>query len=222
MTYKKDFPTRLTRVDTLMLPDHWHLTEKDVCYFLGEYTAKNGFIFSVTNDLISNLKKGVEKKGLLEWKYKERAILETATAFRDALPTPAGLKSVAFVPIPPSSAKDDPRYDDRLVRILQAIHPESLLDIRELLVQTKSVVPSHKAESLGQSRPGPAEIMSNYTLDTSLKEPLPKIIFVMDDVLTAGAHFRASKNFLSSHFPGVPVTGLFIARRVPGTTEITD
>ena len=222
MTYKKDFPTLLTRVDALMLADHWYLTEEDVCYFLGEYTAKKGFTFSATNNLISNLKKGMEKKGLPEWKYKEIAIQHAATALRDALPPPPGIKIVTFVPIPPSSAKSDPGYDDRLVRILQAIHPDSPLDIRELIVQIESTEPSHKAESKGLTRLKPDEILNNYTLDGSLKNPQPKVIFAVDDVLTAGSHFRAAKDFLSSHFPGVRVTGLFVARRVPGTTEIDD
>ena len=48
------------------------------------------------------------------------------------------------------------------------------------------------------------------------------MLFLVDDVLTAGSHFRAAKDLLSLNFPGVPVVGLFVARRVPGTTEIGD
>ena len=92
----------------------------------------------------------------------------------------------------------------------------------EPIVQLKSTEPSHTAESNGQPRLKPPEIVSNYAIDSNLKIPNPKVIFVVDDVLTAGAHFRASKDFLSPSFPGVPVTGLFVARRVPGTTEIID
>ena len=132
------------------------------------------------------------------------------------------MKGFTFVPIPPSSSKDDPGYDDRLVRMLQAIHPAPLLDIRELIVQLRSSEPSHLAETMGKPRLTPEEILSNYKLDDSLKEPTPNNIFVVDDVLTTGAHFRAAKDFLSSHFPGLPVFGLFVARRVPGTTEIAD
>ena len=218
MTYKRGFPTRLTKVDATTLNDHCHLTEQDACYFLGEYTARTGFRGGVTNDLIINLKKGVDRRGKPGWEYKERAIQQAATAFRDALPQPADFKAFTFVPIPPSSSRDDPGYDDRLVRMLQAIHPETPYDIRELIVQIESTEPSHKSEI----RLKPDELLSIYKLDDSLKEPTPTNIFLVDDVLTKGAHFRASKNFLSSKFPGIPVFGLFVARRVPGTTEITD
>jgi hypothetical protein len=37
---------------------------------------------------------------------------------------------------------------------------------------------------------------------------------ILDDVLTAGTHFRAMSIVLSQRFPGVPIVGLFIARRV--------
>ena len=94
MTYKKDFPTRLTKVDALMLDDHWYLSEGDICYFLGEYTAREGFSFSATNDLILNLKKGVDRRGRPGWRYKERAIRVAATAFRDALPQPPEMKAL--------------------------------------------------------------------------------------------------------------------------------
>ena len=220
MTYKRGFPTLLTKVDATTLNDHCYLTEQDECYFLGEYTARAGFSFGPTNDLISNLKKGVDRRGKPEWRYKERAIQQAATAFRDALPPPPNPARliVTFVPVPPSSSKDDPGYDDRLVRMLQAIRPKTPFDIRELIIQIESTEPSHTSVV----RLTPDEILSNYKLDESLKEPTPSKIFVVDDVLTLGSHFRAAKDFLSSHFPGVKVAGLFVARRVPGTTEITD
>jgi hypothetical protein len=40
---------------------------------------------------------------------------------------------------------------------------------------------------------------------------------VVDDVLTTGAHFKAMKMTLEDAFPGVPLVGLFLARRVPDT-----
>jgi len=42
---------------------------------------------------------------------------------------------------------------------------------------------------------------------------LPQI-GILDDVLTAGTHFRAMQTVLSDRFPGVPIIGLFVARRV--------
>jgi len=43
---------------------------------------------------------------------------------------------------------------------------------------------------------------------------------VFDDFLTTGSHFRAMTSVLEAEFPGVPITGLFIARRVPQSDVI--
>ena len=39
-----------------------YLTAMDECYFLGEYTARKGFAFSATNQLILNFKKAMNKR----------------------------------------------------------------------------------------------------------------------------------------------------------------
>ena len=57
MTSGNTFPRRLTEIDDLARPDHWYLTPEDDCYFLGEYTARKGFVFSATNQLVLNFKK---------------------------------------------------------------------------------------------------------------------------------------------------------------------
>ena len=69
-----------------------------------------------------------------DWHYKRSAIRTAAEEFRLAL-HPEALDSLTFVPIPPSKAKADPLYDDRLIRMLNAIRPEPPLDIRELIVR---------------------------------------------------------------------------------------
>ena len=51
------FPHRLTKIDDLTREDHWYLTDEDDCYFLGEYTAREGFGHSHTNSVIYNIKK---------------------------------------------------------------------------------------------------------------------------------------------------------------------
>ena len=54
MTSGSTFPQRLTKIDDLALPDHYYLTAEDDCYFLGEYTARKGYAFSPTNQLVLN------------------------------------------------------------------------------------------------------------------------------------------------------------------------
>ena len=41
-----------------------------------------------------------------------------------------------------------------------------------------------------------------------------EFIFIVDDVLTTGAHFVAAKSLLKRQFPETPVMGVFVARRV--------
>jgi hypothetical protein len=80
-------PIRLTKIDELTFPDHYRLNDTDECYFIGEYTARAGFSHSATNDLISNLKKSIDKKDRPEWKYKGWAIAHAANQLRRSIAT---------------------------------------------------------------------------------------------------------------------------------------
>jgi len=159
----------------------------------------------------------VDRRGLPEWPYKERAILQVAGAFRSALQD-AALDLWTFVPVPPSKAKNDPLYDDRLTRMLREIRPLPPIDVRELILQTQSAEASH----LTEIRPSADQIKSRYTIDERVCLPQIAQIAIVDDVLTAGAHFRAAKSILAQRFPTIRTIGLFIARRVPNTVEIED
>jgi hypothetical protein len=125
MTSANTFPQRLTKIDDLARPDHWYLTPEDDCYSFGEYIARKGFAFSATNQLTLNFKKGLDKRVTPQWKYKGRAIGDAAAAFRASL-NGEWLKIAALIPIPPSKAKTDALYDDRLVQMLNAIRPKPL------------------------------------------------------------------------------------------------
>ena len=219
MTSDGTFPRRLTKVDDLIRADHWHQTDADACYFIGEYTASQGHSYSDINQLIWNFKKTMNRRGRAEWPYKDQAIQTAAAAFRKAL-TPKDLDRLTFVPIPPSKAKGDPLYDDRLTQMLGAIRPKPPLDIRELVVQTESTDAVHDRGV----RPTPEQIQALYRIDETLTEPAPGIIAVVDDILTTGAHFRAAKSVLSTHFPETSIIGLFIARRVrvPAADDFPD
>ena len=200
----------LTRIDDLTFPDHYRLDATDESYFVGEYTSRAGYSHSATNDLIHNLKKGMERKDRPEWRYKIWAITTAASQLRTSL-NPDYLRVATFVPVPPSRAKGDPLYDDRMVQVLQQLGAG--VDDRELVVQVESYEPSHGAAS---SRPGPDELYQNYRIDQACVQPAPKSIAVVDDVLTTGAHFKAMQRILNETFPDVPLIGVFLARRVPG------
>ena len=220
MTSATTFPQRLTRIDDLMRSDHVYLSEDDVCYFIGEYTARKGYAYSATNQLVLNFKKTMDRRGLPEWHHKGRAIMVAALAFRTALEPMRRemLNKLTFVPIPPSKAKDDPLYDDRLTQMLNLIRPDPKLDVRELIVLKHSIDAFHSSDV----RPGPDEIEGLYRIDDELTQPEPDLIVIVDDVLTTGAHFRSAQAVLSSHFPTAKIIGLFIARRVPDTSDFDE
>lgn len=204
---------RVVKIEALMLPDHSYLDEQDECYFYGEYTARKGYAHSSTNQLILNFKKGVDKRGTNQWQYKEQAIRQAAQIFRAAIQVNAEL---TFVPVPPSKAKTDPNYDDRMLRLLQQVCMGwAQPDIRELVLQRQSADASHASDF----RPSPDDLIANYAIDEQLTNPLPRTILIVDDVLTTGCHFKAMKRVLLARFPNANVIGLFIARRVPTADE---
>ena len=209
MTSDRSLPSRFTEIDELTRPDHSWLTDTDRCYSLGEYTARQGYTYSATNNLIQNFKKKPDRQGKPEWRYKEQAILRAARAFRDALNADA--RTWVFVPVPPSKMRDDPLYDDRMTKMLRAIWPDQPADVRELIIQTESTAAAHES----QERPTLPQLQVRYRIDETVTMPEPAIVAIVDDVLTTGAHFRAASAVLTARFPAVRIVGLFIARRVP-------
>lgn len=214
MTSGSSFPQRLTKIDALTLPDHSHLAASDECYFLGEYTARRGFSFSATNNLVLNFKKAMSLRGQPQWKWKGVAIAQAAEAFAAALRA-QWLDIATLVPIPPSKARNDPLHDDRVMRMLRQIRPNGPLDIRELIVQSQSTAAAHEL----QSRPGPDDIFQHYHFSAARMQPRPQVIGIFDDVLTTGAHFKAAQLLLRSQFPDTKIIGFFVARRIPDTAD---
>jgi hypothetical protein len=58
------------------------------------------------------------------------------------------------------------------------------------------------------------ELEEVWTVDEACAEPHPGQVAMVEDVLTAGAHFVAAKRVLRERFPGVEVIGVVYARRV--------
>ena len=215
MTVADGFPQRLAAIDDLTRGDHSYLRRTDVCRYIGEYTAGKGFPYSATNSLILDFKMPVSRAGRRNWPQKQKAIASAAAALRRALEANP-LDAAVFVPVPPSKSKDDDGYDDRLVRMLRAVRPQRPLDVRELIVQTHSVEPTHRRSA----RLRASEIEEIYDIDEAQEAPPAGLVVVVDDLLTSGAHFRAAQRTLSRRFPDIDVVGLFLARRVAETTAV--
>jgi hypothetical protein len=213
-TSKKSFPQRLTSVDQLSRPDHARLQESDQCGFFGEYTARKGFIFSETNDLILNFKIGVQYRGTNRWPHKQRAIKAIGEAFGVAL-SKDWLDSATLVPVPPSKSRNNPLYDDRVLQMLRCIPSNKQLDIRELIIQIGERDAAHEADC----RPRPEDLLAIYQINEALAAPEPVSIGIFDDLLVTGCSFKACQALLQGRFPEVPIFGLFVARRAPETMD---
>jgi hypothetical protein len=115
--------------------------------------------------------------------------------------------------MPPSLTKANPMYDDRLRQIVDVMTRSLGSDVRELVIQTRDMQPAHLVPS-GTPRPRPEDWYAVYQIDEQLAEPAPRNILVVDDVLTAGAHFVGIKRRLRERFPTMGnIIGCFYARR---------
>jgi len=217
MTSGMPFPSNLTAIDKLTRQDHSYLAPEDSCFFLGEYTARKGYAYSDTNNLIINLKKDASRRGKPEWRYKEMAIAASSDALTRAI-NDRWLEEATFVPIPPSKAKDDPMFDDRMTQVLSGINRPNPVDCRELIFQQRSTDAVHETDQ----RMAPDEIYTLYEINEDSRLPKPSRIVLCDDVLTTGAHFKAAQRILSEAYPDVPIVGCFIARRVPEAIDVED
>lgn len=201
---------RLSQIDETSRGDHYHLTAEDRCYYLYEYTSHRDYSFSATNQLISNLKKKPSQADQPHYWYKGQAIGTCGRALGAAL-NPAWLGSATLVPVPGSKATDHPEYDDRMERICRLMR-QPAPDVRALVRQAASTTASHEA---GQGdRVTVEDLLDLYSIDETIAAPAPQAIGIVDDVLTAGTHYRAMHTVLAARFPNVPIIGLFVARRV--------
>jgi hypothetical protein len=210
---------RFIRIDDALRADHYYLTTADECYCLGDYHPHSGYQAGSINNLISNFKKPVDRRGRPEYRYKEQAITDVGRYVREGL-RPEALPNCTFIPIPPSKAKSDPLYDDRAVRALRSGQPP--LDVRELILMRQSTRAHHEYEA-GEKRPTPEGLYELLAIDPScLKAPLRQTVVIFDDLLTTGTHFKACQRLVRENTPAeTRVIGLFIGRRrLPSVEEM--
>lgn len=199
---------RFSQIDDGNRADHTRLGPDDRCLYLFEYTSGRDYSFSTTNNLINNLKKKPTSSES-QRRYKAQAIAQCGGHFREGL-DPDWLVRATLVPIPGSKAADHGDFDDRMTQVARAIQPG--IDVRALVRQTQSLRASHE---VGEGdRVSVEELLAAYQIDESLAQPDPVTIGIMDDVLTAGTHYRAMQTVLSRRFPAATIFGLFVARRV--------
>lgn len=115
-----------------------------------------------------------------------------------------------MVPIPPSKARTDKAFDDRMEQICRMVREGQ--DVRNLVVQNATMVANHARGT--DDRVTVQELLDVYEIDEEQADPAPTHIGIVDDMLTAGTHYRAMHTILSERFPEAKIVGLFVARRI--------
>ncbi len=150
------------------------------------------------SSLLYNLKKPTDRKGKFEWNYKEEAITKCSEFLND-FPKFKG-KNPVIIPMPPSKKKGSIEYDDRLVQIINKVENAICLDIFDVKESVKSTHTQDQAKDL-------TAIQSNLEISENVQ--IPNLVYVLDDVFTTGAHFKAIKNKILEKNPNAQVIGLF-------------
>lgn len=180
-----------------------HLNENDQCFYAREYISGGGYACSEANSLMNNFKKPVSKRGSGEWYYKERAIKQLA---RELAPTL--VEGFPIFCVPQSKTKDHPEYDPRFDMLFVELRSLKNMIVTAPIRYSSSQMAAHD----GGTRT-PEVIKSNYIWD-GFGDTCPGLVYIIDDVLTTGGHFRACKDFVLEHCPDTKVLGYFFCKAV--------
>lgn len=178
------------------------LEPDDICFFAREYVSGGSYKTSEANQLISNLKKDPSKRNSqYEWAYKVKAVKQFAKELSAALPPKA-----SFALIPTSKVNGDPQRDprwDMLKAELTIIRPDLLY--KRPIVRTVSCPAVHEG-----ARRKMREIRASFGWEGF--QNVPSTLALVDDVITAGAHFKVCQAMIREHHPTLPVIGVFWAK----------
>ena len=168
----------------LLLGEHCYLDSTDDCYFTHLYECRR--------------RVGVRSEILALKRNQTSAIMYFTRELSSALPS-KWASGYTFVPMPPASGLSSP--------VKSIVKELPVKDTRDLLLQNVDTPCSHNGWRLS-----PVERVEFLVVNELATHPKPRAVVIVDDVLTTGAHYRASKKVLRTRWPGLNVLGLFIAR----------
>ncbi len=204
---------RPKKIDASNINDHPFLTLNDKCFYFIDYLIGKGVKFSPGNQLILNLKKSPLRKNNLDWKYKEIAIDAVAKMIWEAFGK--HLSSYFITAIPPSKRKDDPEYDDRILKVIGKIKSLAKdekveLSVGEIFELLTTREPMHSSSS----RWNPEQHSKNLKIINKERILECKGIIIVDDVLITGAQLKGACIALENELIQKPVFGIFVARGI--------
>ncbi len=203
----------LKELDESLVGDHSKIDIKDDIFYLEDYKSGGTYQGSTGNDLILNLKKGMDKKGTSEWIHKERAIKKVADVVSKFMDHGAQkVDKVYWIPVPPSKSRIDPQFDDRVYRILTLAHGMSG-NHQHIIADVFHQTSSRDAFSTNKVIRSITDLTSNYSMnDIPNYNPETDAILIFDDVLTTGCHFKAIESMILDKYDNANIKGLFVAR----------
>lgn len=179
-----------------------HLVSGDI-YLYGRWRYKGGFQSSYANQLIANLKMENRLRSYpRRWGYKVLAATQFAEELDWVLPT----DSIVLI-IPGSKLANHPEYDPRpemIASCLKSRRPD--LQFINPIDRRQSTSSVHSMSDSSERSPVSVEQLLewNGSLPTEARS-----IYIVDDVITSGGHFKAYKNLLLKHAPHLQVIGVF-------------
>jgi len=182
---------------------------KDIL-FARIYTIGQGYDHSDTNQLIINLKHSPTSRPAL-LRHKQKAIAkfaeELAQLFRHNRATP-----LALMPMPPSKARSDADFDNRLDQVADRVTKQCANVVVFPLLERARSVSSHHAGAPRSARACFDSIRIVKSVRDRLENSTKRVIAVLDDVLTSGAHYEAARQHLQREFPNDRIIGVFWAK----------
>lgn len=180
------------------------------CFYAREYKSE-GYQSSDDNQLIFNFKKRITQKGKPEWVYKKKAIEQFANELHELFISSDKNRVYTVTTIPTSKSPDDINYDCRFEEMIT--HLTNYDDINICYEKPIILKESVKSVSAEGGERNPALIYTNYKFK-GFKNNTPKMLCVIDDVVTSGAHFVAYRDLLLKKCPTIKIIGLFWARTI--------
>lgn len=197
-----------------------YLGPADVCFYYLIYTPRAGYSYSEANDIVINYKIPIGTENGLRAKparehFKNQAIAYYANAIEGFLrakhlkssgkPLSTLGSAVGLVPMPPSMCPSDSDYDDRNIRTCELIANRIGCKVCRDIETVRTSFPSHSGGPRSPEELQPTLGRVGHEADDCA------LVFLVDDVLSSGAHYAAAKSLLARTGCQAQVIGLFLA-----------
>ncbi|MDR1184165.1 MAG: hypothetical protein LBK67_05150 [Coriobacteriales bacterium] len=207
--------TRWRLIDRRIESTPSKLSSSDVyCYYYRDY-VEGGYSASTSNQLVLNLKitAGVLADNPSRSHYKDQALKQCVADYQlffDGFTVRNTNVVVGIIPIPSSKPKNSPDCNDGMIRVaeqLEQYYPTlKFLDLFEVRHETQ---PSHLGGTRSIEEIKDLLVLNNASLDRF------SVVFLLDDMITTGAHFVACRELLQKKYPDLMIAGLFWAKKKP-------